>query len=135
MPVQMSNYNAAHLKLLIKKKNSSGTTKKNEFEKDLGHIYLIQVLTVTEYFSNTLANIQSYIALLLFLLTMNFILELLGIKQSRSDPWKTQQLGALIPLHKIHMYLTVSPPYTCFGSSVSEIPHPHIQPTLYHVVL
>lgn len=31
---------------------------------------------------------------------MSFILELLGIKQSRTDPWKTQELGALTPLHK-----------------------------------
>lgn len=47
----MSNYNVAHLKLLIQQqqqKNDSGTTEKLELEEDLGHIYLIQVLTVTE---------------------------------------------------------------------------------------
>ena len=52
MPVQMSNYNASHLKLLIttttKKKRFRDDKEKLELEKDLGHIYLIQVLTVTE---------------------------------------------------------------------------------------
>ena len=101
MSVQLSNYNAAHLKLLMTttKKNNSGMTKENlNWKRFRPHLFNPSInCNWVKYFSNTLANIQSYvdIALLLFLLAMNFILELFGIKQCWTNPWKTQELGTL----------------------------------------